>query len=128
MRQNSTLDFNRTMISAFALTLIFSLGLACGGMNNPFREYSSKPFNSTDWRTGDAVERGRMMSDLYSKRGIVSGKSKEKIVEILGEPDQKGEVAGREVWQYAMKFSGRSEAAYFSVFFKDEKSTIGGGF
>lgn len=125
MRQNSNFGFKSA--SALALVLIFSVGFDCGGMNNPFRDYSSKPFNSNDWRNGDATERGRMLRDLYSKRGIVSSKSKEKIVEILGEPDQRGEVAGKEVWQYTMKFSGRSEAAYFSVFFKDDKSTVSGG-
>lgn len=127
MRHKSNSNFKSVVNLTFALSLIFCIGFGCGGMNNPFRDYSSKPFNSNDWRNGDATERGRMMSDLYSKRGIVTDKSKEKIVEILGEPDQKATVAGKEVWQYEMKFSGRSEATYFSVFFKDDKSTVNRG-
>jgi len=125
MRQNSNFGFKSAVTFVFALALIFSVGLGCGGMNNPFRDYSSKPFNSQEWRAGDAIERGRMMSDLYSKRGIVSGKTKEKVAEILGEPDQKAEVAGKEIWQYAVKFSGQSATNYFSVSFTDNKSSVG---
>ena len=107
------------------LTLVFCFGLGCG-FNNPFRDYSSKPFNSQEWLAGDSIERGRMMRDLYKNRGVVSGKSKASVVEILGEPDKKSEVAGKEVWQYAMKFSGQSTTSYFSVSFTDNKSTVSG--
>lgn len=112
--------------SFLAIALIFCIGLGCGGMNNPFRDYSSKPFDSKDWRSGDATERGRMLRDLHSKRAVVTGKSKEEILEILGEPDRKATVAGNEVWQYAMKFSGRSDTAFFSVGFANNKSTVSG--
>jgi len=127
MEKNSNISFKSATTFAFVLVLVFSVGFGCGGMNNPFRDYSSKPFNSQDWRAGDAIERGRMMLDLYQKRGVISGKSKETVAEILGEPDKKSEVAGKEIWQYAVKFSGKSTTDYFSVSFKDNKSTVGGG-
>ncbi len=122
----SNTAFKPAITLCLALALIFSAGLGCGGINNPFRDYSSKPFNSRDWRAGDAIERGRMMRDLYKNRGVVSGKSKEAVAEILGEPDKKSEVAGKEIWQYAMKFSGQSTTGYFSVSFTDNKSTVSG--
>lgn len=125
MRQNSNFNFKSAVTFAFALALLFAAGAGCGGMNNPLRDYSSKSFNSQEWRAGDAIERGRMMLDLYNKRGVVTGKSKETIAELLGEPDKKSEVAGREIWQYAVKFSGKSTNDYFSVSFKDNKSAIG---
>ncbi len=123
---NSNFDFKSAVTLTFALALIFSVGFGCGGMNNPLRDYSSKPFNSQEWRAGDAIERGRMMRDLYKNRGLISGKSKEKVAEILGEPDEKSEVADREIWQYAVKFPGQSATNYFSVSFKDNKSVIAG--
>jgi hypothetical protein len=126
MRQNSNFNFKSAITFPFALALVLSVGFGCGGMNNPFRDYSSKPFKSQQWRAGDAIERGRMLRDLYKNRGVISGKSKESVLETLGEPDKKSEVAGQEVWQYAVKFSGQSATNYFSVSFKDNKSAVVG--
>ena len=102
------------------LTLVFCFGLGCG-FNNPFRDYSSKPFNSQEWLAGDSIERGRMMRDL-SKSHILNGKSKEEVLKLLGEPDKKSEDGNKEIWQYQVKFAGENPSNYFPVSFKDNKA------
>jgi hypothetical protein len=69
------------------------------GMRKPWRDYSEKPFSSKEWLAGDRVERGRMILDLAKKRHP-NGRTHEGIVEMLGEPDFKKTVEGKEVWFY----------------------------
>lgn len=81
------------------LFIVASMTLACTGLKRPWREYSPKPFSSQEWLAGDQIERGRMSLDLFKKR-IPNGKSREEILEILGEADKKKTVEGKEVWFY----------------------------
>jgi hypothetical protein len=125
MPLNSNHFSNPALTPGLALALVFAVGAGCGGINNPFRDYSSKPFNSKDWRAGDALERGRMMRDLYKTR-VLRDKSKEAVAELLGEPDKKSTVEGKEIWQYEVKLAGESPADYFSVSFKNGKTSSPG--
>ena len=102
---------------------MISFGLGCGGMNNPFRDYSPKPFNSQEWLAGDGIERGRMYLDLAKSR-IVNGKSKDEVAKLLGEPDKKLEVEGKDVWHYYVKFAGENPSNYIPVIFKDNKAQM----
>jgi hypothetical protein len=125
MQQNSNYFFKPALTLGLALAILFAVGTGCGGITNPFRDYSSKPFNSKDWRAGDAIERGRMMRDLYNNRAL-GGKSKAAVAELLGEPDRKATVEGKEIWQYRVELAGESPSNYFSVSFKDDKASLTG--
>ena len=108
-----------------SLIAILLITLACGFIKNPLRDYSEKPFNSEEWLKGDAVERGRMFTDIYAKR-ILEGKSKESVLEMLGEPDKKQEIEGREVWLYYVEHSHKLPQKYFPVSFEGTEKTFAG--
>lgn len=66
-----------------------------------------------------------MIADLYTKRKL-QGKTREQILELLGEPDKKSKPAGFEVWHYKMEFSGEEPIQYFPVTFDSNgKAAIG---
>ncbi|HEX8734440.1 MAG TPA: hypothetical protein VF721_03905 [Pyrinomonadaceae bacterium] len=106
------------------LAIAFSSG-ACGMVKNPYRDYSERPFSSAEWLTGDTVERGRMYSDLFDSRAV-DGKSKEEIVELLGEPEKKISVEGREVWLYRVEHSSQTPMQYFPVSFDTKRGAFAG--
>ena len=101
-------------LSPFLLLMVVLVG--CSGMNRPWRSYDQKPFDSKKWRGGDAQERGTMFVDLTRKR-IVSGKTKEEVLELLGEPDRKSTVNDAEIWRYRIEFAGESATQEFPVTF-----------
>src|SRR5215470_6898344 len=84
---------------ALCLLLLASFGLGCAGIKKPWRNYTAKPFDSKEWLGGDRVERGRMSLDLFKSRKA-NGKTHEQIVALLGQPDRKVTVEGKEVWLY----------------------------
>jgi len=84
---------------ALCLLFLASLGLGCAGFRKPWRNYSPKPFDSKEWLAGDRIERGRMTTDLFRSRKA-NGKSHEEVVALLGQPDRKATVEGKEVWLY----------------------------
>ena len=109
----------------FCLLAIAFFNSACGMVKNPYRDYAERPFSSADWLKGDTVERGRMYSDLYGSRAV-DGKSKEEIVELLGEPEKKISVEGREVWLYRVEHSYQTPMQYFPVSFDTKRGAFAG--
>jgi hypothetical protein len=88
-----------------ALLLASLLNASCGIVNSAVRDYSQKTFDRTDWKKGDAIERGRMLFDIYKSRSsLISGKSEPELLEIFGEPDTKKEIKGQMVWFYNLEF------------------------
>src|SRR5687768_10699198 len=81
------------------LIIVASVGLGCMGMKKPWRDYSKKTFNAAEWRSGDKIERGRMVLDL-AKREVPNGLERDGVIEMLGEPDFKRTFENREVWFY----------------------------
>jgi len=120
MKRISNFSLKTTINLCVVLTLVLFVGLGCGIVKNPFRDYSHKPFNSQEWRAGDTVERGRMIKDLYGSRDL-DGESRESVVEMLGEPDKKSEVEAREVWLYRI-YIPQSPMKYFPVSFEGRKA------
>jgi outer membrane protein assembly factor BamE (lipoprotein component of BamABCDE complex) len=102
-----------------SLALLASVGLGCMGMRKPWRDYSHKPFDAAEWRAGDRIERGRMTLDIV-KRRIPNGKSREAVLEILGEPDKKNRVEGKEVWYYKTDVGIPGALDNFPVSFDDK--------
>jgi len=47
-------------------------------------------FNSKEWQENDLRLRGRMHSDLL-RRNLLTGKTKEEVIQILGNPDEEYE-------------------------------------
>jgi hypothetical protein len=86
---------------AACVLIIAAINLACMGIKRPWRDYSPKPFSSTEWLAGDKIERGRMMTDMFRNRAIEGG-TRETAVKTLGEPDLKKTIEKREVWFYRM--------------------------
>ncbi len=101
---------------SLCLALLFLVGAGCGGVKNPFRDYSRKPFSSADWRAGDAVERGRMMHDLMDKFAV-DAKHEAEVREILGEPDRKTSEDGRVIWLYRVDLGHNSALPYLPISF-----------
>jgi len=109
----------------FCLLAIAFFGSACGLIKNPYRDYAEKPFSSSEWLTGDAVERGRMYSDLFSNRAL-DGKSKDDVTKLLGEPEKKISVEGREVWLYHVEHQYQTPMKYFPVTFDTKRGAFAG--
>ena len=107
------------------LFLLVIFGLGCGLVKNPLRDYTAKPFSSAEWLKGDAVERGRMYPDIFITR-MPSGKSKAEIAALLGEPDEKQTVEGREVWLYRVEHSSHTPMKYFPVSFESNGRAFAG--
>lgn len=113
-----------TQIS-ICLLLLLLVSLGCTLSNKFWRSYEPQPFDSQKWRNGDALERGTMFVDLFSKRKI-HGKNKEEVLALLGEPDKKSNAGGLEIWHYQVEFAGENPAQYFPVSFdKNGKANIG---
>lgn len=119
--------FKSIALLSFCLLAIAFSGSGCsaGLVKNPFRDYSEKPFSPAEWRGGDAVERGRMYGDLYGSRAV-DGKSKDEIASLLGEPEKKIAVEGREVWLYRVEHSHQTPMKYFPVSFDAKRGAFAG--
>jgi hypothetical protein len=118
-------SFKTVASLTFCLLAIALFNSACGMVKNPYRDYSERPFSSAEWLRGDTVERGRMYSDLFDSRAV-DGKSKEEIVELLGEPEKKIAVEGREVWLYRVDHSYQTPMQYFPVSFDTKRGAFAG--
>jgi hypothetical protein len=124
---NKTLKYSFKSIAGLTVcVLAFAFFNSVFGLvKNPFRDYSEKPFSAAEWRGGDAVERGRMYSDLFSNRAL-DGKSKDEIAEMLGEPEKKISVEGREVWLYRVEHAYQTPMKYFPVSFDTKRGAFAG--
>jgi|SRR5215203_1318257 len=117
---------NKSVINLSLCVLLIALfSLGCGLVKNPFRDYSEKPFNSADWLKGDAVERGRMYLDVFKTR-MLDGKSQDDVKKLLGEPDKKQTVEGREVWLYYVMHRYSTPMKYFPVSFEPKRGAFAG--
>jgi hypothetical protein len=114
---------NRELLFLLAVVLLFNA--ACGIVKNPLRNYSDKPFHSQEWIAGDSIERGRMMHSIYDDK-IIDGKSQEDVHRLLGEPDKKRVVEGRDVWLYRVDNGHNSEMPFFPISFDKQMGTFVG--
>ena len=94
-------------------------------MRKPWKDYTKKPFDSEKWRHGDRTDRGTMYFDLFEKRTL-NGKRKEEVEQLLGEPDKKAQVEGREVWLYRIDVVGEWTRPCFPVSFEPTGRTFAG--
>ncbi len=81
------------------IALISITSAGCMGIKKPWRDYTTKPFDSKEWLAGDKIDRGRMVIDLAKQRQP-SGLTKEGVVEMLDEADLKKTIEGKDVWFY----------------------------
>lgn len=125
MNKNISYRFKTIAGVTFCLLAIAFFNSACGLVKSPFRDYSEKPFSAAEWLKGDSVERGRMYSDLFSNRAL-DGKSKDEIADLLGEPEKKISVEGREVWLYRVEHSYQTPMKYFPVSFDTKRGAFAG--
>jgi hypothetical protein len=116
---------NTVVNSLICLSLIILFGAGCGLVKNPFRDYTEKPFSSAEWLKGDAVERGRMYLDIFKTR-MLDGKSTEDVKKLLGEPEKKQTVEGREVWLYRVEHRYRTPMKFFPVSFESKRGAFAG--
>ena len=84
-----------------ALALLVAVSLGCTGIRKPWRDYSERTFDSKVWLAGDALERGRMVQDIFEKR-IADGKDRAGVETLFGDPDTKKTIEGKEVWFYSV--------------------------
>ena len=105
---------------------VLSFNAACV-FKNPFRDYSQKPFNAKEWREGDTIERGRMITNM-DDRIFVDGSRREDVLKLLGEPDEKELKGGREIWLYRIDFKYESSMKYLPVTFDPRLGTFIGAF
>lgn len=124
MKPRSANSLTQVVISVIALLLFMSVALACG-LRKPWRDYNKKPFDSEKWRNGDRIERGTMYFDLFMKRTL-NGKTRDEVEQLLGEPDKKALVEGREVWLYKIEVVGEWTSPVFPVSFEPSGKTFAG--
>jgi hypothetical protein len=117
----------QTAILASCLLTVLFLNAACGVIKNPLRDYSPKPFNSQQWRTGDAIERGRMVKAI-DDRIFVDGNEREDVLKLLGEPDKKKTDVSGEIWFYRVDLGHNSAMPYLPVTFSPQVGTVIGRF
>lgn len=125
MNKKTKDSFKSIASLTFCLLAIVFFNSACGLVKNPYRDYAEKPFSAAEWLAGDAVERGRMYGDLFGSRTL-DGKSREEIVELLGEPEKKISVEGREVWLYRVEHAYQTPMKYFPVSFDTKRGAFAG--
>jgi hypothetical protein len=107
---------NKKITIFLSLFIIVLLNTTCGIVKNITRDYSSKEFTSTDWKKGDAVERGRMLIDIYKKRSrYINGKNEKELLEIFGEPDTKKDKNDTSFWLYNLEFKGNPETQALGI-------------
>jgi hypothetical protein len=125
MNKKTNYRFKSIAGVTFCLLAFAFLNSAYSLVKSPFREYSEKPFSAAEWLGGDAVERGRMYSDLYDSRAV-DGKSGDEVAGLLGEPDKKISVEGREVWLYRVEHRHQTPMKYFPVSFDTKRGAFAG--
>jgi len=124
MNKTSANSCAKSVSSLIACGLLLSVVIACG-LRKPWRDYKEKPFDSEKWRNGDRVDRGTMYADLFIKRTL-NGKSRDEVLQLLGKPDKKATVEGREVWLYRIEVVGEWTSPCFPVSFEPGNKTFGG--
>ena len=124
MKKGSANSWARSASFLIAFFLLLSVILACG-LRKPWRDYKARPFDSEKWRNGDRVDRGTMYADLFMKRTL-NGKTQDEVLQLLGKPDKKASVEGREVWLYRLEVVGEWTSPCFPVSFEPGGRTFSG--
>ena len=124
MPQTRTRPVKAVACGSVCLLLVAFVGTSCG-LRKPWRSYANQPFDSQRWRDGDAITRGTMFWDIFERRRL-SGKSREDVVALLGEPDRKRSIEGKEVWLYQVEVIGETPRRFFPVSF-DQKGLASAG-
>lgn len=76
-----------------------------------------RPFDSVEWRNGNARSRGEMIEDLIDNRRL-DGKSKEEITALLGEGTEKDNTVNYTV-DLGVRFGFKPSLFEFAVYFDD---------
>src|SRR2546423_5718507 len=113
---------NKRINSLVAMLLGVFAVVACSHL---VKDYTPKPFDSEKWRNGNHTVRGTMYFDLFEKRTLTN-KTKNEVVQLLGEPDKKVPVEGREVWLYRLDVRGEWTSPCFPVSFEPNGRTFAG--
>ena len=79
--------FRKAMLIICGVSLIGILGVG-GYVAYVYVAHMPLNFSSDKWKRGDAVMRGRMWKDLCES-GILDGKTRQQVTDLLGEPDEK---------------------------------------
>ena len=66
-----------------------------------------------------------MYADLFMKRTL-NGKTRDQVLQLLGAPDKKASVEGREVWLYRVDIVGEWTRPCFPVSFEPGGKTFAG--
>jgi hypothetical protein len=108
--------------SAVALLLTIFAIIACSSF---VKDYKPREFDSAKWKNGNRTVRGTMYFDLFEKHTL-SNKTRDDVVQLLGEPDKKVTVEGREVWLYRIDIRGEWSRPCFPVSFEPGGKTFAG--
>ena len=97
----------RMIIRTLVLLCVIS-ATACNQFlhKKPWRDYSKLQFNEQQWKAGDTIERGRMVSNMYDQ---IRGKTREDVIKMLGEPDGRVTEDGAEHIWYNTEHVGRKD-------------------
>lgn len=103
------------VIVIFILYLTNITSLIYGATIYPFLE---KPFVSKTWKSADAIERGYMYEDLLGSTNNLTGKSREEIVKLLGQPDKDKSVMCYDIGPLTRRFGFMPLPNDFCIGFK----------
>ena len=112
----------RRLNSFLALVLMAGAVVACSSL---VKDYKPREFDSAKWRSGGKTVRGTMYADLFVKRTLTN-KTRGEVEQLLGEPDKKLQVEGREVWLYRLDVRGEWTSPCFPVSFEPTGRSFAG--
>lgn len=90
--------------------------LIYGATIYPFLE---KPFETKTWIQADAIERGYMHEDLLNSTNSLTGKSREEIMKLLGQPDKDKSVMCYDIGPLTRRFGFMPFPNHLCVGFQD---------
>jgi hypothetical protein len=112
----------RPLNSAIALLLTICAVLACSSL---VKDYRPREFDSAKWKGGNHTVRGTMYFDLFEKHRLTN-KTRDEVLQLLGPPDKKVMIEGREVWLYRIDVRGEWTRPVFPVSFEPGGKTFAG--
>ena len=107
--------------SIIALLLAVSAVIACSLL----KDYKPREFDSAKWKSGNHTVRGTMYFDLFQKHTLTN-KTRDDVLQLLGPPDKKVTIEGREVWLYRIDVQGEWDRPVFPVSFEPGGKTFAG--
>jgi hypothetical protein len=112
----------RGINSVPALLLAAFAVIACSSL---IKDYKPREFDSAKWKSGNHTVRGTMYFDLFEKHSLTN-KTRDEVLELLGPPDKKVTIEGREVWLYRIDVRGEWTRPVFPVSFEPGGKTFAG--